>query len=176
MNTDIYPPHTHYAPALHTNVRTTEECTGSIYTVRATRIRTTYKRYTTHTGTQNSHTCTPFTFMQTQTRMHTHTSHTQPYVPMHDKPTTASLHSSASPSFSPLVRPPSSPGPRFFGNSNPLAVHRSVPHLPKLDSTLQVESTYCFLCLFSSLLLFFGLEELNGKWPVNQKMQNSSER
>lgn len=103
MNTDIYPPHTHYAPALHTNVRTMEECTGSIYTVHATHIRTTYKRYTPHTGTQNSHTCTPFTFMQTQTRMHTHTSHTQPYAPMHDKPTTAGLHTVLLPLPSPLL-------------------------------------------------------------------------
>lgn len=53
-----------------------------------------------------------------------------------------------------------------LGNSKTLPVKR-IPQLPTLERTFQVVSTYCFLCLFSSLLLLFGLEELNEKWPIN---------
>lgn len=103
MNTDIYP-HTH---TLCTCIA--HKCSHDgrmhryhLHSARYTYTHT-YKRYTRHTGTQNSHTCTPFTFMQTQTRMHTHTSHTQPYAPMHDKPTTAGLHTVLLPLPSPLL-------------------------------------------------------------------------
>lgn len=51
----------------------------------------------------------------------------------------------------------------FFGKSNTLALLGFQSPAPHLEHTFQVESTYCFLCLFSSLLLLLGLEELKEK-------------
>ena len=102
-------------------------------------IRTRYKCYTVHTQAHRTHTqwaqtCTPFTFMHTETHMHTHTANTTLHThacqthscPLH----TVLLFGLPLPFPS---RPPApSPAPFSFSNSSPLAVQRSVPHLPRL--------------------------------------------
>lgn len=78
------------------------------------------------------------------------------------------LHGSASPCLC-SSHPPPLLTLRFFGNSNTPAVKRPGSPAPQTGGTVLGVSTYCFLCLFSSLLLLFGLEELKEKRPINER-------
>lgn len=174
-------PHTHYLPILQIHL-CTHSCLHDrkvyrcLQTMRVLYIYAlhTYK-YTIHAQNteftrthtrwaRRAHRCTPFTFTHTQTHVHTHTSHTQPRAFTH-APTHTASHTKVF-----LFLLPSCPPTLFLscslGNSKTLPVKR-IPQLPTLERTFRVVSTYCFLCLFSSLLLLFGLEELNEKWPIN---------
>lgn len=164
--------HTHQAPTLHTNICTIEKYTD-IYKVHTMHICTRYKCYTVHTQAQRTHTqwaqtCTPFTFMHTETHAHTHSKHhlTHPCMPNPQLPATHSSVVWSSPSF-PFS--PTCPLSRsfFLWQFQPSGHSEVSPAPPQTDSTLRVECTYCFLCLFSSFLLLFGLEELSEKWPIN---------
>lgn len=111
--------------------------------------------------------CTPGTQMpiihfHAYTNTRTGPSYTQPCAFTHTQ--THNCRSSlclSLPSFLPLTHP----HPTFIWPLGHSAMKRSGSPPPlKLERRMfQVVPTYCFLCLFSSLLLLFGLEELMEK-------------
>lgn len=164
--------HNTFVHTVHTNVCVMEACID-IYKQCAHHMLH-INKYTIHAQEHRVHIqwarqaqrYTPFTFMHTQTHMRTHTSYTQASALTQPQAHTTSPHTGLSfPSSFPLIHP-RFPSSCSVGTSNTWAVKRPGPP-PQLDRTFQVVSTYCFLCLFSSLLLLFGLEELNEKWPIN---------
>ena len=114
-------------------------------------------KHTTHTGTQNSQAeGVPGTQVHTlhllahKTHAHSHITYTALCTHTRTPRPTEPGHTQV-PFPSPLSPPPCSCSPGNF-NTFP-GLGRTFPEVP----------TYCFLCLFSSFLLLFGLEELNDK-------------
>lgn len=154
--------HTYYAPMLHTSV-----CTGEKVQIFTNRYTSMYKYDTTPTPAhrihtqwaRRAHTCTLLGVMH-----HRHTcTDTAHALPVHSGTPAPQLQVCTQ-----LCLPlPSGPRPLPFSVSlaslNTLALLGFQSPAPHLEHTFQVESTYCFLCLFSSLLLLLGLEELKEK-------------
>lgn len=140
---------------------------GKKYRYLQTGIHTMYKYDTTPTPAhrihtqwaRRAHTCTLLGVMH-----HRHTcTDTAHALPVHSGTPAPQLQVCTQ-----LCLPlPSGPRPLPFSVSlaslNTLALLGFQSPAPHLEHTFQVESTYCFLCLFSSLLLLLGLEELKEK-------------